>query len=194
MPISYNVSAAILNESETTIERLVATITKVAKHCEHSFLKTHPLPTHSKNLRILSTICDEFNMRDPYLGISFKSYGWLNYIHFTSSLKKFTLQQGDELVFVFDDKEELRFTFSEPCTKSGHIFNNQQLIKDAELRMLQSKKLEYWKLVNNTVQTYIVGGFSFNEHNKQYKSNKVGQRILQLMAEKILTIKEFILA
>jgi hypothetical protein len=36
----------------------------------------------------------------------------------------------------------------------------------------------------------MVGGFTFNEVNKQYKSRKVGQKLFQLMAENILKTKK----
>jgi hypothetical protein len=36
----------------------------------------------------------------------------------------------------------------------------------------------------------MIGGFCFNEYNKQYKSQKVGQKMLKLMAENILIIKD----
>lgn len=192
MSITYNVKAAIVNESISVIERFAAKITQVTKNCEEDYIKTFPLQTHRKNLTILSTIMQDLPpfKKAAFLGISFISYGYINFIHFTSSFKLFQLEKDDQIIFYFEDGESMEFTFHAPKTTVGFVNKNVHPIKDADLHMLKDKTLDHWKIVNKQNRLHIVGGFTFNEYNKQYKSTKIGQKLFRLMATNILVEKE----
>ena len=125
-----------------------------------------------------------------FLGISFLSYGYINFIHFTSAFRLFQLDKEDEITMYFDNGEQMRFLFTAPKTTEGFMSKNIHPIKDSDLLLLSSRNLDYWKLENKKKGIALVGGFCYNEYNKQYKSVKVGQKMLRLMAEHILIIKE----
>lgn len=192
MSIVYNVKAAIVNESKTEIERLAAKITQVAKNSDEDFIRTYPIVTHPKNLAQLSALKDDLEptRKMNSLGISFISYGYINFIHLTSTFKNFPLDKDDKITFYIEDGETLELTFTAPKTTVGFLNKNIHPIKDADLQLLSSKNMEYWKLFNKKKNLNIVGGFCYNEFNKQYKSDKVGQKMFRLMAENILIIKD----
>jgi len=192
MSIVYNVKAAIVNESKTEIERLAAKITQVSTHSDEDFIKTFPIVTHPKNLSAYSMLKEDLESykKANFLGISFISYGYINFIHFTSAFKSFQLEKEDRIVFYFENGEEMEFNFSAPKTTVGFVNKNIHPIKDAELQVLGNNNLDFWKLSSKKRNLNMIGGFCYNEFNKQYKSQKVGQKMLRLMAENILIVKD----
>lgn len=190
MPVTYDVKAAIINESKTNIERYAARIVQVTRNTEEDYIKTFLLPTHPKNLAHQKSLKEDLESnRSPFLGISFLSYGVISFIHFTSTLKLFQLNQSDSVSFYFDKGDPLSFYFHSPKTIDGFTTKNVHPVKDQELETLENCNLEYWIATNKDGKS-MAGGFTFNEHNKQYKASKIGQRILRLMAKNILITKE----
>jgi len=55
---------------------------------------------------------------------------------------------------------------------------------------MSQSNLDYWMLTGKKKHLNMVGGFCYNEFNKQYKSEKVGQKMFRLMAENIMIIKD----
>ncbi|HTM65936.1 MAG TPA: hypothetical protein VL093_06440 [Flavipsychrobacter sp.] len=192
MSIVYNVKAAIVNESKTEIQRLAAKITQVSKNTDEDFIKTFPVVTHPRNLSHYSILKEELETtkKTNFLGISFISYGYISFIHFTAAFKLFQLDKDDELCFYLDNGEQINFIFTAPKTAVGFVHKNVHPIKDAELQLLSQHNIDYWKITSAKKQLSMIGGFCFNEYNKQYKSQKVGQKMLKLMAENILIIKD----
>jgi hypothetical protein len=190
MPVTYDVKAAIINESKTNIERYAARIVQVTRNTEEDYIKTFLLPTHPKNLAHQNSLKEDLeSTRSPFLGITFLSYGVISFIHFTSTLKLFQLNQSDSVTFYFDKGDPLSFYFHSPKTIDGFTTKNVHPVKDQELETLENCNLEYWIATNREGKS-MAGGFTFNEHNKQYKASKIGQRILRLMAKNILITKE----
>lgn len=192
MSIVYSIKAAIVNESKTNIERLAAKITQVSNKTDEDFIKTFPLITNSRNLASITNLKDDLEVykNKNFLGISFLSYGYINFIHFTSTFRSFQLDKDDQLTFYFKDAEPMEFVFNTPRTTEGFINKNIYPIDDVSLTILSENNLEYWKLKSQAKNLQLVGGFCFNDYNKQYKSQKVGQKMLRLMAENILIIKD----
>ena len=195
MPVNYNVKAAIINESKSNIDRFAARIVQVTSHTGEDYIKTFPLLTDPKNLSHLNSLRQELfsEKKDHFLGISFLSYGIISFVHFTSTLNLFHLDSGDSITFFFDSGDKLAFSFQSPKTADGYAYKNIHPVTDAQLGILQSANLLSWKLTNTQSQS-LIGGFTFNEHNKQYKSARTGQKILRLMAENILIAKEQLLS
>jgi hypothetical protein len=192
MSIVYNVKAGIVNESVSEFARLAAKILQVSKHGTESFVKTFPIVTHPKNLSILSQIEKELPpyKKAAYLGISFVSYGFVNFIEFTSCFGMFQLNKGDKITFYFEGEEEpMEFSFQFPRKEDGRCSKNIHPIRDQELQLLKSNNLDYWKITNSETGKFMIGGFTFNELNKQYKSKKIGQKLFRLMSENIMITK-----
>lgn len=194
MPVHYDVKAAIVNESQTHIERLVAKIIRLSGKANDEFLKTFPLEGNSKNNRTFAILKEDIysSTRINYLGIGFVSYGVANYIKFASCFKSFSLEQGDKIEFYFEDDTCYSFEFTSPKQNIGFLNRNTHIITDQQLEYISKNNLKYWKLYSAKADLSIVGGFVHVEQNNQYKSEKVGQKILKLMAENILTAKEYI--
>ena len=196
MPVNYDVKAAIVNESHTHIERLAAKIIRLSGKANDEFLKTFPLAGDMHNKRTFALLKEEFysTTRINYLGIGFVSYGVANYIKFASCFKSFSLEQGDRIELYFEDEDQTCITihFNSKKQVLGFLNRNTHIISDEELAFISQHNLKYWKLYSEASGLSIVGGFAHVEQNSQYKSEKVGQKILKLMAENILTAKEYI--
>jgi|SRR5690606_16526824 len=190
MPPIVNIQASIVNEGTSEIERLAAKITQVSGQNDE-FIKTYPFFEDRANRRTMFQLKEELKKytRLPQLGISFKSYGYFNYIEFTSEMKHFPLHSGDKIAFIFDNEEEMSFTFGSNAKPFGKFFRNLSLITDDQLQFLASNDMISWQLVNNQSGLTIMGGFKPEEENKQYKSPKTGQKLFKVMAHKILSIK-----
>jgi len=128
--------------------------------------------------------------KNAFLGISFLSYGFISFVHFSSSFKLFQLEKGDKISFHFEDGEQIEFVFHSPKTTVGFINKNVHPIKDEELQKLENANLDFWKITNTDKKISMAGGFAYNDFNKQYKSQKTGQKLLRLMAKHILITKE----
>jgi len=190
MPVNYYVKAAIINESKTKIERYAAKIVQVSKHTDDEYLKTYPLTNDLSNLSHLSALKEDLDThREPFLGISFLSYGFISFIHFTSNLRLFHLEKGDEIEFFFENGQSLLFKLHSPRTPDGLLSKNVHPVKDSDLEIMRSSNLSYWKITNSN-KLSLTGGFVYHDHNKQYRTGKTGQRIFRLMAESILLAKE----
>jgi hypothetical protein len=193
MTAIYNVKAGIVNQSSSEFERLAAKILQVSETSSEDFIKTYPFIPHPKNNAILSLIGRELPpyKKASYIGISFFSYKYFNFIEVTSTFKLFPLNQGDKMVIYLEgeyDPIELVFTY--PRSSAGFATKNIHAISDQQLLALSQHTLDYWKVVNAKEDKTMVGGFTFNEVNRQYKSRRVGQRMFQLMAENILKAKK----
>ncbi len=194
MPIYYDVKAAVVNESSSHIERLAVKIIRLSGRPNDEFLKTFPIPGNSANRRIFSLLNEDFYApsRADYLGISFVSYGVANYIKFVSSFKFFPLNLGDKVEFHFGDGTVMNLNLTCPPKDAGITSDNVHMIADRELAYMADNNLKYWKLYNVKEDITMIGSFVNIDHNPQYRSAKVGQKILRLMAENILQAKEFI--
>lgn len=195
MSITYSVQAAIVNESASSFERLAAKITQVNKNCAENYIKTYPALTHPRNLNRFQSLKEDLDSyrKENFLGLSFTSYGFISFIQFTSTFHLFKLEKDDRVILYLEDGEQLEFIFKTPATTSGMLIKNIQPIKDEELEKLASGSLAYWKITNKRQNLELIGGFEFNETNKQYKSPRVGQKLFRLMAENILKIKDELL-
>ena len=196
MPIYYDVKAAIINESSTHIERLAARIIQLSDKVQDEFIKTFPFMSYPRNKATFARYGEDFYSPTKlhHLGISFVSYGYANYIKFASSFKSFPLKVGDRVEFYFEDETHMEFTFAGNGTKTGILDVNVHLIADRDLAFIAANNLKYWKLYNQEHEISLVGGFVQQEMNKQYQSERVGQKIFRLMAENILTAKAYIAA
>lgn len=194
MPVYYDVRAAIVNESSTHIERLAARIIQLSGKVNDEFIKTFPFMSYPRNKTAFTMSKDDFYSYNKvnYLGISFVSYEYANYIKFASSFKLFPLNEGDQIDFYFEDDTHMEFPFRSNKSSLGFLNTNMHLITDEDLNFIANNKLKYWKLYNTRHNVSLIGGFVHEEQNKQYKSEKVGQKIFRLMAENIILTKQTI--
>ena len=193
MSIIYKVKAGIVNQSNSEFERFAAKILQVSDNSDEDFIKTYPFVPHAKNNAVLSLIGRELPpyKKASYIGISFFSYPFFNFIEITSTFKAFPLNMGDKVVFYLDGLEDpIELTFKYPKTAAGFASKNIHPLSDQHLALFSRHPLDYWKVDNKDIDKSMVGGFTFNEVNKQYKTRKVGQKLFQLMAENILKTKK----
>lgn len=190
MPPIVNIQASIVNEGTSEIERLAAKITQVSGQNDE-FIKTYPFFEDRANRSTMLLLKEDLKKytKLPQIGISFKSYGYFNYVEFTSEMKHFPLNGADQIVFIFDNEEEMTFTFGSGAKPFGKFFRNLSLITDDQLQFLADNTMISWQLVNNESGLTIMGGFKSEDENKQYKSSKTGQKLFKVMAHKILSIK-----
>ena len=193
MSVVYKVKAGIVNQSNSEFDRYAAKILQVCDNSDEDFIKTYPFIPHAKNNPILSLIGRELPpyKKASYIGISFFSYPFFNFIEITSTFKAFPLNQGDKIIFYLEGHDDpVEIVFKYPKTAAGFASKNIHPLSDADLALFHRHTLDYWKVVNHDIDRSMVGGFTFNEVNKQYKSRRVGQKLFQLMAENILKTKK----
>jgi hypothetical protein len=194
MRTNYDARASVINEGTDEIQRLVLKITQLAGIRGEEFIKTFPFMHDGRNFRILNNICQELPpyKKNSFLGISFNSYHYINYIKFYSTYKSFPLSKGDEIIFTFENKESLKFSFTSSSKSMGYLTTNMCVISESELAYISENRLAYWKLYNHEKQQSVIGGFTRQEHNKQYISEKTGMELFKKMAEEILTSRQLL--
>lgn len=194
MPIIYDARVSIVNEGTSEIERYVAKITQLAGIHGEGFIKTFPALLDRRNRNILSIIEEELppSKKRSFLGIGFKAYPYNNYIEFFSTFKSFPISKGDYIILTFENKEQLEFKFEYFNKNLGYMNANMCPISDMELAYIANNKMASWQLFNEQRKYSMVGGFSFNEYNKQYMSEKVGQGLFKKMAQEILASKKLL--
>jgi hypothetical protein len=194
MRTGYDARASVINEGTQEIQRLVLKITQLAGIRGEEFIKTFPFMHDGRNFRILNNICEELPpyKRNSFLGISFSSYHYINYIKFYSTYKSFPLNKGDEIILTFENKESLRFSFTSPGKSMGYLTTNTCAIGEMELAYIAENRLAYWKLYNHEKQQSVIGGFTRQEFNKQYISEKSGKELFKKMAEEILSSRQLL--
>lgn len=194
MRTNYDARASVINEGTDEIQRLVLKITQLAGIRGEEFIKTFPFMHDGRNFRILNNICQELPpyKKNSFLGISFNSYHYINYIKFYSTYKSFPLSKGDEIIFTFENKESLKFPFTSSSKSMGYLTTNMCVISESELAYISENRLAYWKLYNHEKQQSVIGGFTRQEHNKQYISEKTGMELFKKMAEEILTSRQLL--
>lgn len=184
------IKAGIVNESNTEVERLAARITELSND-DCVFIKTYPVPLHGLNRGQLSAYADSFtgDKKSNYLGITVISYALVNYLEFYSGFRGFPLAQNDEITLVLDDGREMEFVFTSRPVSVGYLKRNSCFISDQYLQYIAETPLAYWKLENKEENLVMIGSFEANEHNKQYRSKKTGQQLLQAMVKEVMTLK-----
>ncbi len=189
MPIVYRAKAMLVNESETNIERMAVKITQVA-NTDQGFIKTFPF-TDYRNRTVMHLIKQEMPpyKRAAYIGISFKFYNFINYIEFLSTFREFALNKGDEVEFHFADDTVMKFMFQGSSSAFGPARKNVYPLADAQLEFIANNKLAYWKITNVVSGTMMLGGFGYQDDNKQYKSEKTGKQLFTVMAKEIMSAK-----
>lgn len=194
MRTNYDARASVINEGTDEIQRLVLKITQLAGIRGEEFIRTFPFMHDGRNFRILNNICQELPpyKKNSFLGISFNSYHYINYIKFYSTYKSFPLSKGDEIIFTFENKESLKFSFTSSSKSMGYLTTNMCVISESELAYISENRLAYWKLYNHEKQQSVIGGFTKQEHNKQYISEKTGMELFKKMAEEILTSRQLL--
>jgi hypothetical protein len=189
----YNVKAGIVNQSSSEFDRFAARILQVSDNTTEDFIKTYPFIPHPKNNAILSLIGRELPpyKKAAYIGISFFSYRYFNFIEITSTFKLFPLNQGDKMVFHLEGEyDPIELIFSYPKSNSGFATKNIHPLTDQQLALFSQSTLDHWHVINKEVDKSMVGGFTFNEVNRQYKSRRVGQQLFKLMSANILKAKK----
>lgn len=186
-----HVKASIVNESTSHIERLAARITRLSLNSDDQFIRTYPLVQHVRNLSVLSRIREDLDScKKTFLGISFVSYGFINYIQFYFSFRIFRLDAGDHITFYFRDGGQLEFHFHSAQASNGFLCKNLVPITDHELNYMSRHDLDCWKLSNPARKLDLYGGFAGDDSNKQYGSERSGQKLFRQMAGTLLKVKQ----
>ena len=190
MAIVYNVKAGIVNQGNSEIERPTAKILRISNNTNEDFIKTYPFSTERRNFSMRTVVDNE--SKSAFIGISFICYRQVSFIQFSSTLKSFPLNQGDQITLFLENEDSLEFIFYFPKSNSGFVSRNIHPLRDVDLELLSRCSLDHWQLVNKEQDYSLIGGFAPNDDNKQYKSPKIGQKILQLMAENIIRAKKML--
>lgn len=192
MSIVNHVKASIVNESTSHIERLAARITRLSLNSDDPFIRTYPLVQHVRNLSVLSRIREDLHSckKTSFLGISFVSYGCINYIQFYFSFRNLRLDAGDHITFYFREGAPLEFHFNASQTEGGFVYKNLVPITDNELSFISRHNLDCWKITNPASKLDLYGGFTSDDSNKQYRSERSGQKLFRHMAGTLLKVKQ----
>ncbi len=194
MRTNYDAHASVINEGTAEIQRLVLKITQLAGIRGDEFIKSYPFMHDGRNFRILNNICNELPpyKKHSYVGIGFSSYQYINYINFYSTYKSFPLNAGDEIIFTFENKEKLHFQFTTQSKSVGFLTSNKCIIGEQEMAYIAENRLAYWQLYNNALKQSVIGGFTKQEANKQYVSERSGKELFRKMAEEILSSRQLL--
>lgn len=190
MPI-YDVKTSLINEGTADIERMMIKVTRLKGIPGEEFIKTFPLVEDRRNYRIIKEISEEVypQKKRSFLGIGFNSYEYINYIKFYSTYKSFPLQKGDQITLYFEDGEEIHFSLEYTNKNEGYCMTNICPISDSDLEFLSLNRVEYWE-ISNAKQQQLLGGFCYQDNNRQYLTTKSGQDLFRKMAEEILSAKK----
>lgn len=189
MPIVYSAQANFVNEGTPKFERLAIKITQIAKQ-PGEYIKTFPF-TDYRNRSVMHVLKHELSpfKKASFIGIGLKSYDSINYIEFYSTYSYFSLQAGDEIELLFEDEAILKFAFQSNNMGFGWGKKNVHPISDLQLNFIANTKLLQWKIVNKANNHALLGGFGYQEDNRQYKSEKTGKQLFKTMARELLAFK-----
>ncbi len=194
MPTIYDAHASIINEGTADIQRLAVKITRLAGISGQEFIKTYPFLLDIKNRNIRTELETEMPpyKRNGCIGLGFTSYNHANYIQFYSTFKSFSLDIEDTVKLYFEDGTEIDLRFQYGSRSFGYMKRNLCHISNTDLDFLAKNKLVQWKIGNAQTGKHMYGGFTFQEGNEQYKSDRTGQKLFMIMAKEIGEAKKLL--
>lgn len=188
------IQTAIINEGTPEIHRYAVKILKLGG-TDDQYIKTYPFIHDYRNSSIVNKLDHDRASIGPrlYIGLGFTAYEYNNYLQVSSTYKLFPLDKGCEIIFCFEDGTKLNFEFRYDKQNRG-IFNENKLpISDTDLAFFAENKLSYWQIKNPEMSIKMFGGFNSIEGNKQYSSQKSGQRLFMQMANDVLDKKAMLI-
>lgn len=121
------------------------------------------------------------------IGLSFTYSEGFFFLHIISSDKRFPLDKGDLIIFLFEDEStiELETLINKIRTEEDH-FRTAIALSNEQMRDFAVKKLKKWKVSSIKNALFQIGGFPSNMNITQYRSMKEGQYLLKVMAKTLV--------
>lgn len=138
---------------------------------------------------------DQATLAHEYLGLSLVNHNGYVYVSFNSRNEDITLEKGDSLIMIFEDKLKLNFTFLHAGEGTKGFRFNHSPIGFEELDILLNKRLKKVKLISVRKKLYSIyhmdhkinenQSFSIDQ-NAQYQTELEGQYLLQLVTARFI--------
>lgn len=121
------------------------------------------------------------------IALSFSYSEGLFFLHIISSDKRFPLDKGDSIIFLFEDESTIELeTLINKIRTEEDYFRTVITLSSEQMKDFALKKLKKWKVTSNKNALFQIGGFPININITQYRSMTEGQYLLQVMAKTLV--------